>query len=87
MRASEFNKKYKDYIEVGFEEQGLEFDIPQVTKWLDNIFQDLILIPDFTYAQIKIKFGMARFYTTLKSVQLTFLIEEKINTLLKQEEQ
>lgn len=81
MTAEQFNEKYKPFIEEGFEGQGLEFDLPIITKQLDKIFEDLIRIPDFRYSQIKIKFGSARFYTKgLKG--LGSLVEDKINMLL-----
>lgn len=83
MTRAEFNEKYKAYIEPGFEKQGLEFDVPSCTIFLDSIFRDLIMIPGFTYSQIKFKFGMCRFYTNLESSSLTYLIEGKINELTK----
>lgn len=78
MTSKKFNEKYKDYIEKGF--YGLEFDQELVTIFLDEVFQDLIKIPDFKFSQIKLKFGYARFYSSL-GIVLTNLIEEKINSL------
>lgn len=83
MTADEFNGKYKAYIEEGFEDQGLEFDIPSVTKFLDGIFTDLVWIPGFHYSQIKLKFGMARFYAKVGS-EMMLLIEAKIDYLVSQ---
>jgi len=94
MTAQEFNEKYKEYIEcreyVGKDGEtkkqyfgGLEFDIPEVTEFLDSIFKDLILIPNFTYSQIKMKFGASRFYSSLQSSQLNWLIENEINRIIK----
>ena len=61
MTAKEFNEKYKAYISEG--RWGLEFDIPEVTTYLDSIMGDgLVHIPGFKIHQIKLKFGMARFY-------------------------
>jgi hypothetical protein len=60
MTAEDFNEKYKQYIPEGW--YGLEFDSPVVTDYLDVIMQDLITIPGFELHQIKLKFGMARFY-------------------------
>ena len=80
MTCEEFNEHYKDYKEDGY--YGLDFDIPNVTKFLDKIFQDLIQIPGFKYSQIKLKFNMARVYTTC-GVTMNFLIEEKINQIVK----
>lgn len=83
MTRDEFNEKYKAFIEPGFEDQGLEFDIPDVTEYLDKIFEDLIKIPGFYYSQIKVKFGTCRFYTEGISWQLAALIENYINKILK----
>lgn len=81
MTAQEFNKKYKDYLETGFEDQGLEFDIPEVTKFLDEVFEDVIRIQNFNFAQIKLKFGMARFYSNVH--QIGSLIEAEIDRIIK----
>jgi hypothetical protein len=64
MTAIEFNQKYKEYLEVGH--YGAEgFDHPEFLNWLDNKFQAFIKVPDFTFSQIKVKFGQGRFYATL----------------------
>ena len=60
MKADQCNEKYKAYLERGF--GGLEFDIPEVTDMLDKEFTELVKKPGFRYSQIKLKFGMARFY-------------------------
>ncbi len=61
MTANEFNTKYAKYIPKGW--YGLEFDIPSVTEWLDSIMEGgLVNIGGFELHQIKLKFGMARFY-------------------------
>jgi hypothetical protein len=60
MTASEFNKKYSEFLEKGH--YGLDVDVPQFTEWLDKKFEKFILKPGFTYSQIKEKFGMGRFY-------------------------
>ena len=49
MTAEEFNEKYKNWIEPGFEEQGLEFDVIGVTNFLDAIFKDLTKIPSYLH--------------------------------------
>lgn len=78
MTAREFNNKYKDYLEDKF--YGLAIDIPTVVEFLDGIFEDLVKIPGFKYSQIKMKFGMARFYSTLNR-ELSYLIEDEINLI------
>ena len=62
MTQQEFNEKYKAYIEKGFENQGLMFDIPSVTEYLDKEFQKFIRVPEFCFSQIKFKFNSVRFY-------------------------
>jgi hypothetical protein len=86
MTASEFNKKYEKYIpDVWY---GLSFDIPIVTEYLDNVMEDLIIIPGFELHQIKLKFDMARFYFETKwkdkhlESALEFAIEDTINKLV-----
>jgi len=80
MSSNDFNKKYKDYLKD--RHYGLAIDNPTIVDFLDSIFKDLTKIPGFKYSQIKMKFGMARFYSTL-GVDLSYLIEDKINTIYK----
>jgi len=80
MTVEEFNKKYEKYLEDGH--YGLAINNIAVIRFLDCIFKDFIKIPDFTYSQIKLKFGMARVYTTL-SANLNYIIEQEIEKLLK----
>ena len=88
MTSAEFNAKYKQYIPEGW--YGLEFDVPQVTEYVDTIMQDMILIPGFELHQIKLKFNMARFYfeTAWKRKELEggimIKVEERINAIIKQ---
>jgi hypothetical protein len=87
MTAQEFNQKYKQYIPENW--YGLQFDILEVTEYLDAVMQDLITIPGFELHQVKIKFGMARFYFETnwhnKHLEgaLVFNIENKINQIVK----
>lgn len=60
MTSTEFNEKYKDYLEEGH--YGLAIDNPILTKELDEMFQDFIKFKGFSYSQIKVKFGHGRFY-------------------------
>jgi len=85
MTREEFNTKYKEFIEDRF--SGLDFDIPAVTGFLDNIFdKTLTKIPGFEYAQIKLKFGKARFYSNLGDGYIGYLIEDYINTIISKED-
>lgn len=77
---NEFNKKYRKWLEEGH--YGLDIDLSDETlKKLDEKFQEFIKRPDFTYSQIKLKFGMGRFYakglTREEEREIEKLIEEK----------
>jgi hypothetical protein len=80
MNAEEFNEKYKEFLEEGH--YGLDIHIPVVIDYLDDKFQELVKIPGFSYSQIKLKFGTARFYAEPSEVP-TGEIESQINKLLK----
>jgi len=90
MRTSkEFNEKYKDYIEEGH--YGMDINEPSVLAYVDQVFNDLTLIPGFKYQEIKTKFGLARVYTNLEDIMpfagriINQELEEKINFILKVE--
>ena len=91
MTAEEFNEKYKQYIPEGW--YGLGFNISDVTDYLDNVMEELILIPGFELHQIKLKFNTARFYfetnwkdKTLEAA-LMIKIESRINELVKEHDE
>lgn len=64
MTQFEFNTKYRDYIVEGY--QGLCFDIPECTEYLDKIFDNVIKTnPDFKLKQIKVKFNWYCCYSNL----------------------
>lgn len=87
MTASEFNEKYKEYLEEGH--YGLDISTPSIIKYLDEMFQDLIKIPGFKYSQIKEKFNTSRFYTNLyeligkPGLIINNEVERILNILLK----
>ena len=86
MTRIEFNQKYKDYIEVqgDIPFDGLCFDYETITDFLDDIFENVFTkIQGFQFSQIKLKFGYCRFYSNLSSVQMTNLIQDKINNYFK----
>ena len=89
MTASEFNEKYKEYLEEGH--YGLDISTPSIIKYLDEMFQDLIKIPGFKYSQIKEKFNTSRFYTNLYELigksgsNINNEVERTLNILLKYE--
>ena len=86
---TEFNEKYKEYIEEGH--YGMDIGEPSVLTYVDQIFNDLIKIPEFKFSQIKTKFGLTRVYTNLDDLMpfvgriINQELEEKINFILKVE--
>lgn len=89
MTISEFNEKYKEYLEEGH--YGLDINTPSIIQYLDEIFQGLIKIPGFKYSQIKEKFSTSRFYTNLyeligkPGLIINNEVERTLNILLKYE--
>lgn len=84
MTVDEFNDKWKNYLEGGFE--GLEFSDAEgkVVDWLDRHFVLFELInPEFTYAQIKLEFGMARVYLQGLPSTCVRVAEDAINKIMK----
>jgi hypothetical protein len=71
MTNIEFNEKYKNYLEDRF--YGLAINIPELTKYLDEKFQEYIKIPGFQYSQIKSKFGYVRIYCNLLDAEIRHL--------------
>lgn len=83
MTRDEFNQKYLPYTKPGFEKYGpLEFDVPAATEFLDDLFKDLIKIPGFQVAQIKVKFNWCCFYSNLESATLRGFIEKTLKDLV-----
>jgi len=88
MTQNEFNEKYKQWIPEGW--SGLEFDVPEVTEYMDTVMQDMTLIPGFELHQIKLKFDWPRFYFTTsfkdKGTELAIAVkvQERINAIIKQ---
>ncbi len=81
MTSEEFNQKYKDFLEEGY--YGLDIDNDDFTNWLDDKFQKFIKNPNFSYSQIKAKFGMGRFYCEGLSIEEIEEVENKITELCK----
>lgn len=64
MTNSEFNDKWKAYLEAGH--YGLAIGYDSVIEYLDTeVMPLLVQIEGFTFSQIKMKFGGIRFYTSL----------------------
>lgn len=73
-----FNSKWGDYLEPGH--YGLDIMDPEVADYLDKEFKkEIELYPNFSYSQIKLKFGVARVYATSDKC---FEWEQKINEIL-----
>jgi hypothetical protein len=79
MSSDEFNEKYADYLEDNH--YGLDIQHEGFIEWLDNKFQHFINIPDFTYSQIKVKFGQGRFYCEGLTRENIKEVEDKITSL------
>lgn len=60
MNPIEFNKKYEKWLEPGH--YGLDLYKKEAIAYLDAEFKELILLPDFSYSQIKSKFNRYCFY-------------------------
>jgi hypothetical protein len=61
--STEFNEKWVKYLEPRF--YGMAIEHPLVLKYMDEEFEkETTTNPDFTYSQLKLKFGTARVYTT-----------------------
>jgi hypothetical protein len=83
----EFNDKYKDYLDG----HGMLLEIPSVLAYVDQVFNDLTLIPGFKYEEIITRHGLAKVITNLQEVMpfagriLEQELEDKINFILKVE--
>lgn len=85
MTSEEFNLKYQDYLEQGH--YGLGIDIPELTKWLDEKFQLFIQKPGFKYSQVKLKFGMGRFYCEGLETEEEREVEKYITDFFKKQDE
>lgn len=81
MTDSEFNIKYKKYLEEGH--YGLSIHKEEFANWLDSKFQEFIKKPGFSYSQIKTKFGTGRFYCEGLTSEEVTEVENKITELCK----
>lgn len=78
MTSKEFNQKWKNYLETGF--YGTAIENPDVIKYLDSEFSKEVLVnPNFSYSQIKIKFGSSRVYAESDKA---YIWESEINKLI-----
>jgi len=81
MTTKEFNEEYSAFLEKGH--YGLDISHPEFIDWLNIKFQDFISRDNFSYSQIKVKFGMGRFYCEGLSDKEIREVEDKITELCK----
>lgn len=87
-KNKEFNIKYNAYLKDGM---GMQIDIPSVISYVDEVFNDLVQIPEFKYSEITTQHGLAKVRTNLQELMpfagriLEQELEEKINFILKVE--
>lgn len=61
--SDEFNEFWKDFLETGH--YGMAIEDAQIITYLHEEFGNEIAgNPNFSFSQIKLKFGSARIYTT-----------------------
>ena len=76
----EFNEKYKDFLEEGH--YGMTLGNKDVLKYLDAEFsQEIKQNPDFSYSQIKDKWGMTRIYAETLDPSITYEWERSVDSI------
>lgn len=78
MTATEFNEKYKDYLDD--RHYGCAIPNEKAIDYLDTKFQEFIKVPGFKFQQIKSKFHYYCFYCDNLSNEQVYEVE---NTLKK----
>lgn len=79
MKAREFNEKYADYLEEGH--YGCALLIEKQIDYLDEKFQEFILIPGFSYSQIKSKWNYFNLYAKGISDEVCTEVEHKLKEI------
>jgi uncharacterized protein with ACT and thioredoxin-like domain len=80
MTRQEFNEKWKDHLEDGHD--GLGLDAEEIVDYLDKNFTIINQEnPNFTYSQIKMKFGSSRCYINGIEAEEILVLEHQINKL------
>lgn len=80
----EFNRRWKSRLKKGH--YGMGISDPKIIKLVDKEFRSLEKkYPNFTYSQIKIKFGSARVYLENVPSKEINRIEMNINLILDEE--
>lgn len=89
MTRVEFNLKYKQYLKERY--NGLSIDDERFIKYLDEIFQSIILHhPKFNYLQVKNKWGHIRFYSNLDfdtQMKIEKILDNYYQTLINNTQQ
>lgn len=81
MTTEQFNEKYKDYLVDNH--YGLDINNESFIEWLDEKFQEFTKKKGFAYYQIKVKFGMGRFYADGLTREEEKEVEDKIKSFSK----
>lgn len=86
--CEEFNEKWKYHLEVGFGlDQGMMVPDKTVIAYVDKIFTDLeSRCPLFTYSQIKYQRDIVVVNMSDVPSSIPFVIQTRINDLLKEQE-
>ena len=81
--CEKFNERWKDHLEKGH--YGMTIDDPDVISYMDYNFKILKSInPNFTFSQIKLKFGSARVYVEKAPNQQCSVWEQQINKIINE---
>lgn len=82
----QFNNKWSNRLERGFDKKGMMINNEEIINLVDRHFTKFEkLYPDFSFSQIKIKFGSARVYIENVNVRDINKLEERINEILDKE--
>lgn len=79
MKYKEFNEKYAPYLEKGHYGCALLYE--KQIDYLDEKFQEFILIPGFSYSQIKSKWNYYCFYAKGLSEEVCNEVELKLKEI------
>lgn len=79
MTTTEFNEKYKDFLEE--RHYGLDLNNPEAIAYLDEKFQEFIKRPDFKYSQIKCKWNYFCFYANGITAEEQIEVENKLKEI------
>lgn len=85
MTQREFNEKYKPFTKEGFH-NPMQISTIEVIKFVDDIVSQLVGIPGFHIIQIKVKYGRARFYSSMSNT-FNFMVEKEIDRIFNRLEQ